>query len=288
MAPPSAVVNRLADVRRLARDENAAGAGERLIGRAGLQLLGGKAHDLVDIAVIVREQNIFLEVLGRRAGVMAKARQAEIGARRIEERERRGLRRIADQKAVAELVADMGEVRRRKIPRQLGGRGALQIEPGIGKDIRVSDLARGEPGFDLDAVVGNERLQLLQEIGAEEIGPRDGDGIGAGGVQAREGPRRVLEPQRRAAMDDPQLRIDEKAARALDGRRRMAVEREALERRAQGRDGAGIGLGEAVDRLFGCRAANEATHACEITPRRALRGLIRRPASSVSRAQTSC
>src|SRR3546814_18557077 len=77
------------------------------------------SSDLVDIAVIVGEQYVALEMLGRGAGIVAQPREAEIGAQRVEQRERLRRGRIESEQTVGELVADIGELGGREMARQL-------------------------------------------------------------------------------------------------------------------------------------------------------------------------
>ena len=66
-------------------------------------------------------------MLGRRAGIMAQAREAEIGAQPVEQRQRAGLVG-ADPQAVGDLVADMRELGRREMARELGGRDLVEAQ----------------------------------------------------------------------------------------------------------------------------------------------------------------
>ena len=70
--------------------------------------------------MIVGEQDVALDVLGRRAGVVAQPRQAEIGAQPVEQRQRPRLARAMLPGAVGDLVADMGELGGREPARELG------------------------------------------------------------------------------------------------------------------------------------------------------------------------
>jgi hypothetical protein len=60
-------------------------------------------------------------MLGRRAGIVAQPRQAEVGARPVEQRERaRAWRRMVPG-AVGDLVADVDELGGREPAAELGG-----------------------------------------------------------------------------------------------------------------------------------------------------------------------
>ena len=72
-------------------DQDAARARDAGEARTFAQLLHGPADELVDIAMIVGEQDVLLEMLDRGAGIVAQAGQREIGAQRVEQRERAGV-----------------------------------------------------------------------------------------------------------------------------------------------------------------------------------------------------
>ena len=71
--------------------------------------------ELVDVADIVGEQHELLEMLGGRAGVVAKPREAEVGARAIKQGERPRLVRPAHPDSVGDLVAQVDELVRWEI-----------------------------------------------------------------------------------------------------------------------------------------------------------------------------
>src|SRR3546814_2333606 len=58
-------------------------------------------------------------MLGRGAGIVAQPREVEIGAQRVEQRERLRRGRIESEQTVGELVADIGELGGREMARQL-------------------------------------------------------------------------------------------------------------------------------------------------------------------------
>src|SRR3546814_3298236 len=68
--------------------------------------------------MVVGEEDIALKMLGRGAGVMAEAREAEVGAQRIEQRERLRRGGVLSEQAVGEFVADVGEFGGRKMARE--------------------------------------------------------------------------------------------------------------------------------------------------------------------------
>ena len=106
------------------------------------QLLDRQADELVDVADIVGEQHEVLEMLGRRAGVVAQPGEAEIGARPVEQRERP--RAVADAVpgAVGDLVADVDQLGRREPARQLGGADLAELDLGAVEHIGIGDFAR--------------------------------------------------------------------------------------------------------------------------------------------------
>src|SRR3546814_17806467 len=89
-------------------DVKAGGAGER--GVAPLPDLRARPGDeFIDIAMVVGEEDIALKMLGRGAGIVAEAREAEVGAQRIEQRERLRRSGVLSDQAVGEVVADIGQ-----------------------------------------------------------------------------------------------------------------------------------------------------------------------------------
>lgn len=78
---PRQVRYRLLRIVGVGGDQRAAGARQRLI-RAGWigNLVAGPAYKLIDVTGVVGEQHKRLEVFGTGAGVVAQARQREIGA----------------------------------------------------------------------------------------------------------------------------------------------------------------------------------------------------------------
>ena len=62
-------------VRSIGGDHHVARRRQGGVGAARLQLRGSPAHELIHIAVIVREQDVLLGVFGWRAGIVGQARQ---------------------------------------------------------------------------------------------------------------------------------------------------------------------------------------------------------------------
>src|SRR3546814_15282146 len=66
---------------------------------------------------------------GRGAGVVAQARERKVGAQRVEQRERLRRGGILSEQAVGELVADVGELRRREMAREFERRDPAHVRP---------------------------------------------------------------------------------------------------------------------------------------------------------------
>src|SRR3546814_5822883 len=91
-------------------------------------------------SVIVGEQYVALEMLGRGAGIVAQPREAEIGAQRVEQRERLRRGRIESEQTVGELVADIGELGGREMARQLQRGAAAHVR----SVARVEHIGKGD------------------------------------------------------------------------------------------------------------------------------------------------
>ena len=92
-------------------------AGDRQAGEARIlapQRIDRDADELIHVADIVGEQDELLEMLGRRAGVVPQPRQAEIGARPVEQGERARLVGTADPCPVGDLVPEVDQLVRRE------------------------------------------------------------------------------------------------------------------------------------------------------------------------------
>ena len=74
----------------------------------GSDLLQRPVAKGIDIAVVIGEQDIVLEVLDRGAGIVLEPFQREVDAGRIEQSERVGLIRFVEF-AVSHFVTDIGE-----------------------------------------------------------------------------------------------------------------------------------------------------------------------------------
>ena len=93
-------------------------------------LRAGPAHEFVDIAVVVREEDMMLDMLGRRTGIVAQPGQREIRAQSIEQRQRRTVCARRTQQAVGNLVADQRELRGREIACKFVRTDGAQFEVG--------------------------------------------------------------------------------------------------------------------------------------------------------------
>src|SRR5438445_11719609 len=71
------------------------------------QRVDREADELVDVADVIGEEDKVLEMLGGCAGVMLEAREAEVGARGVEQSERARALGAERTEAVRDLVADV-------------------------------------------------------------------------------------------------------------------------------------------------------------------------------------
>ncbi|MNQ91350.1 hypothetical protein D3C85_1067250 [compost metagenome] len=249
MAAPGGVHDGAFRIGGLAVDDHAAGARQGLIdaGRIG-QLGAGPAHELIDVAMIVGEQDIGLHVLDRGAGVVAQAGQREVGAQAVELGQGEVLARR--EQAVRDLVADVGQVRGREPARDRGRHGAVQRHAGTVQHIGEGDFLIRRLDRDGGAVLGDQQAQLLQQIIAVQVGAGDGRRIDAGARQAGEGPRlQVLRTVAEPA--DGQSRIGEQAGGPGFGIGALAGLEEALHCGSQIGDGLIVEGFEAVQRRLG-------------------------------------
>ncbi len=120
---------------------------------AAAQLLEAPADELVDIAMIVGEQHPGLHVAPVRARVMHQPAQRIIYPRGVEQSER-ALGAGTDFKhPVGDFVADDGERGRREMARDVGRADAAAPEfVAALEHVRVGDLLRARPDFDLGAI----------------------------------------------------------------------------------------------------------------------------------------
>ncbi len=214
MAPPGRLGRHPLGIGRVGGDHRPAGAGQAVIGAAGLDLLGAPADELVHIAVIVGEQNIGLDVLGRGAGVVAQPGQREVHPRPVEQRQRMRRVGLVDPAAVGHLVADVRQLGGGEETGQLGGGHPIQPQAFTAVEhVGVGNFLLGQARGQHHAVVAHHQPELLDQIVAEQGRPGDAGGVDAGAVHSRERPSH---PRRRAlgCIGDAQFRIGEGAAGA--------------------------------------------------------------------------
>jgi len=172
--PPGAVGDKRTGVDAGLVDVEPRGAGE--CGIAALSDLRRRPrHEFVDIAMIVGEQYVALEMFGRGAGVVAEAREREIGTQRVEQRERLRRRWIGAEQTVGKLVADIGKLGGREMAREFewGDPAHVRSVAGI-EHIREGDLLPGARDFERDVIVAREQAELVAQIFGEEVGARHG------------------------------------------------------------------------------------------------------------------
>ena len=195
-----------------------------------MKLLQAPLHELVDIAVIVGQQHPGLHRPPVGAGIVHEPAQRIIDARRVEQGERPLGAEV--ELAVRGLVADRGERRHGKETRELRRVGAAARQLIAAFDhIRVGNLLRADADLDRGAVFRDQRLELLEQIGAKFRRLRDRRRVDAGFAELGEGAR-AREGRAIGRIDQAQFRIAEQGAGR--SRRRLAVLEKALDRAAQG------------------------------------------------------
>ncbi|PAV67655.1 hypothetical protein WR25_16598 [Diploscapter pachys] len=242
MPPPRAVVDQLVDVAGLV-DHDIAGTRQGREARTLTQLRRSPANEFIDIAVIVRKQYEALRMLRRRPHIVTQARETEIGAQRVEQRQRTATA-FGDPQAVRDLIADMGEFGRREMPRQFGRRHGVEAQRMTGiEHIGERDFLPPRHRLDLDVIILDQQRQLFGQIIRKQRGLGDADRIVAGRHQPPERPRRRRPVARRgiAQADDG---IGERAVEAALRRRRRAIGQIGVEGRLQAVDGSAV---EAVE-----------------------------------------
>jgi hypothetical protein len=221
----------------VAGDEHPARGRQGLIRAVvALQLVGRPADELVDVADIVGEQEVALGVLDRGAGIMAKAREAEIDPRAVEQSERAVVVAAEVPGPVRHLVADMGELGGREPAGEVRGLHFVEAQIlGAVEHVGIGYLAGGAADRDLDLIVADEIFELLGEIFAEVARPGDADRIAAGLVEPAEGAGREFRRAVRAVVDS-KLGIGEQAGRPRVRVRPLAAEQIAGEGASKGGD----------------------------------------------------
>ncbi len=254
--PDDAGRPRLGFVRRQARvDHDIAGQHDFFDG-AGPQLLQAPAHELIDVAMIVRQQHPGLHRAPVGAGVMHQPAQGIIDARGVEQSDRALEAGTNVERAVGDFVADDRERGHGKEAREFGRRRAAAPQfVAAFEDIGVRDFLHADADLDLGAEFGDQRLELLEQIGAKILGLRHGRRIDAGFGEFGEGAR-VRRRHALGLIGHAQLRIAKMRAH-LRARRNAVGAGSARPRRAATRR-LRIELGEAIDGRGGRRDPFEA------------------------------
>ena len=186
VASPGGIGQLVARVLGRAGQPQTAGAGERGIG-VRTQLTARPIDELVDIAVVVGEQDEALEILWSGAGIMRQPRQAEIGAKPVEQRQGDGGVGIGDLDPVGQLVADVGQLGRGEMACQFGRPNLRQLRSGSAiEDVGERYLLPRRLHGDLDRVIVLDELELLAQVIREQVRPCHGRRVSAGNVQPAE------------------------------------------------------------------------------------------------------
>ena len=191
---PRTVIHNLRRILGLGINDDAARRRQLLVRTRLLEPFDRPFDEVIDIAMIVREQDVALHMLERRAGIVFQALQGKIDTRGIEQRQRPHAIGIEDAAildlGVDDLIADVAQARGWKPARELRRRQGLGVDRvRVLQHVRIGDLGLRDDDVEFDDEVGRDLLQLLQEVIPEEF--RLGD---CGGVEPRlrqlgEGPR---------------------------------------------------------------------------------------------------
>jgi hypothetical protein len=142
-----------------------------------------EAHELVDVELIVGEQHEVLEVLGRRAGVVAQPVQRVVDARRGEQRQRLRLagaqlvRAVCDAVVHRAQVGQVEEVAHQQAP--AGVERALEMVVLGQREVHRNGLCAGAD-LQRDVVVLQQQPELLEVVVAEQVGTGQRRFVGAG------------------------------------------------------------------------------------------------------------
>ena len=214
------------------------------------QLLHRPADELVHIAVVVGEQDPGLGAAPVAAGIMHEAAQGIIDPRRVEERQGPRLVLLEHPGAVGDLVADLGEKRRREMLGEFRcGMGAAAELVAPFEHVRIRDLLVADADRHGRPVIAHQVIQLLEQIGPIEGRLGDGRRIGPWPLELGIGPL-LHRRQGGRAIIETQFRIAE--AGSFEGRRSGAGGEEMLERLALRLDGAVMERDEPLDGFLGC------------------------------------
>jgi hypothetical protein len=171
--PPHGIGDHLLRIGILPRDHQAARPGQRRIRTVRIaHLLDGPAHERVDIAMVVGEQHVALEMLWVGAAVMTEARQAEIDAQRIEQGQRLRVSGQFPPFAIGDLVPDMGKIGGRKVPRQIGRRDVGKGDA-VADHIGERDFLGGAADLDIDVIIAEQEVDLLRQVIGKQLRPGD-------------------------------------------------------------------------------------------------------------------
>ena len=247
---PGRVHDRRPGIGRVAGDDDAPGADQGLIGAGRVLKLGtGPAHELVDIAIVVGEQDVALHILDRRARVVPQAGEGEVGAQAVELGQREVPAEV--EHAVRDLVADIRQVGGRE-PAGHGRRlAAVEADVRAVHHIRKGNFLMRRANLEGGTIVCLQQAQLFHQIGAEQVGPGDGGRIDARPRQAGVGAGfKVAGPFAKPA--DPEFRIGEQAFGPGFRISAFAGPQEGRHRSAQVGDGLIVEGFEAVQGRLGC------------------------------------
>ncbi len=162
------------------------GVGRVVVGRrrGGLVHQGmGHAHELIDVELVVGEQHEVLEVFGRGAGVVLQAVQRVVDARSGKQGQRHGLVVWRVVGAVGNAVVHRGQIGQIENIAQL----LALLDAEMAFDMRLTRKAEMQrnwlfthPDFQRNAVVGQQQLELGEQIVSEQIRPGEGGFVNAG------------------------------------------------------------------------------------------------------------
>ena len=133
-------------------------AGQHDAGGVGVsrKLLAAPAHELVDVAVVVGEQDPLLHVAPIAARVVHEAAQRVVDAGGVEQRQRAWLALAMLPLPIRDLVAHGGELRRRKMAGEIGrGDAGARNLVGALEHIGVGDLLVADGDLNAGAILGD-------------------------------------------------------------------------------------------------------------------------------------
>ena len=185
MPPPRAIGNGILRARRAVGDRQASGAGQHRVGRVTPQLGRCPSDEFIDIAVVVCEQHIALNMFRRGACVMPQPGKREISAQPVKQREWHWHAVCAEMNAVGDFIADMGKLSRGEPAGKVNRADVAKFGACI-KNIGEGDFL--PPSFCLngDAVILDKDVDLLGQIIGEEFGLGDARRVMAGAGEPAE------------------------------------------------------------------------------------------------------